>query len=380
MRIAEAISQLKGKLTELTAGLSEAQAPVFMSFIFGLLTNRFHGGISRLSRHPLVDADEDQLNYFLSRGAVSDTRLDGIIRRLIAAIKTNARRKSAYLIIDDTLAEKRGKKIDGVGWYYDHAKKVNVWAQKIVLGILVVGGLRLPVEARLQIKEKEKAPALFKRIFGSVSRHWPGRLTVLADAYYANYELFRLIDAAKRKYIIEIRSNFVFDIDGAKCRVRDYVRGKRPRVKVTIGKRTYRVGDALVLRKGKPYRLVYSLNGRSNWRFFLTNDGRSDTARILLDYSVRWEIETFIKEVKGNLGFAKCHLRKKESIMRYWRMIFLAYLSLTWIKLILRIKLTFGRMHEWFAQSILAILVANHDLKLPMCTKPASENEIIYGI
>ena len=380
MRIAEKISQLKDKLVEFTADLSEAQGPVFMSFIFGLLTNRFHGAVSCLSRHPLVDASEDQLNHFLSRGAVSELRLDGIIRQMIGAIKSKARRKSAFLIIDDTLAEKRGKRIDGVGWRYDHTKKVHVWAQKIVLGILVVGGMRLPVEARLQLKEKDKASTLFRRIFDSVSRHWSGRLTVLADAYYANYELFGRIDAAKRRYIIQIRSNFVFDIDGGKCKVSDYVRGKRPRTKAVIGKKTYRVGDELVFRKGRPYRLVYSRNEGGNWRFYLSNDGVCDVSQILLDYSVRWEIETLIKEVKGNLGFAKCHLRREESILKFWRMIFLAYLSLIWLKMSLRIKLTFGRMHESLAYSILILLATNHLRKLPMYTKPASENDIFYGI
>ena len=379
MRIAEKISRLKDKLNEFSTGLSKAQRPVFMSLILGLLANRFHGSISRLSRHPLVKASEDQLNHFLSRGAVSELRLDDVIRRMIAAIRSKARRKRAFLIIDDTLAEKRGKKIDGVGWYYDHAKKVHVWGQKIVLGILVVGGIRLPIEALLQRKEKEKATTLFKRIFDSVSSYWTGRLTVLADAYYANYELLRHIDAARRKYIVQVRSNFVFEINGKRCKVSDYARGKRPRTKVTIGKKTYRVGEELVFRKGKPYRLVYSRNERGNWRFYLTNDGVCDVAQILLDYSVRWEIETLIKEVKGNLGFAKCHLRKEESILKFWRMIFLAYLSLIWLKLSLRIKLTFGRMHEWLAHTIFILLATNHNLKLPMFTKPASENDFFYG-
>jgi hypothetical protein len=380
MRIAEKISRLKDKLTEFSTGLSEAQKPVFMSFIFGLLANRFHGAVSGLSRHPLVNASEDQLNHFLSRGAVSELRLDEMIRRMIAVIKSKTRRKSAYLIIDDTLAEKRGEKIEGVGWYYDHAKKVYVWGQKAVLGILVVGGIRLPVEARLQLKEKDKVTMLFKRIFDSVSKYWTGRLTVLADAYYANYDLLRRIDAAGAKYIIQIRSNFAFDVDGKHWKVSEFVKGKRPRTKVKIGKNTYRVGDAFVFRKGKPYRLVYSRNKRGNWRFYLTNDGTSDAARVLLDYSVRWEIETFIKDVKGNLGFAKCHLRKEESILKFWRMIFLAYISLIWLKLTLRLNLAFSRLHEYIAHSIFILFATNHSLKLPMYTKPASENDIFYGI
>ena len=379
MRIAETISQLKDKLTEFTINLSKAQEPVFKSLIFGLLVNRFHGSLSCLSRHPLVQASEDQLQHFLGRGAVSELRLDEMIRGMISVVKSKARRKRAFLIIDDTLAEKRGKKIDGVGWYYDHAKKAHVWGQKIVLGILVIGGIRLPAEALLQRKEKEKATTLFKRIFDSVSSYWTGRLTVLADAYYANYQLLGRIDAAGRKYIIQIRSNFAFEIDGRKWKVSDYARGKRPRTRVTIGKNTYRVGDKLVFREGKPYRLVYSRNEKGNWRFYLTNDGVSDLARIILDYSVRWEIETFIREVKGNLGFAKCHLRNEESIMKFWRMIFIAYISLIWMKISLRSHLAFARFHEYIAYSILQILAANHILKLPMFTKPASENEISYG-
>jgi hypothetical protein len=380
MRIAEAISQLKSRLEIFAGGLSKSQERVFKSFVLGLLACRFNGAISALARHPLVEATEDKLNYFLSRGGVGEARLDTIIRRMIDEIRSCVKRQSAYLIIDDTLARKRGRKIDGVGWHYDHAEKVHIWGQKIVLGILVVGGIRLPVKARLQLKEKERVTTLFKGIFDSVSRHWAGKLTVLADAYYANYDLFKRIDAAGRRYIIQVRSNFVFDIDGVKCKVRDYARCQHLRSKVTIGKKTFRVGDALVFRKGKPYRLVYSLNERGNWRFFLTNDGRCDAARVLLDYSVRWQIETFIKDVKGNLGFAHCHLRKEESILRYWRMIFLAYLALIWLKLVLRIKLGFARLCEFLANSILVIFALNHNFKLPMYTKPPSENEVFYGI
>lgn len=379
-RIPETISQLKHQLLEFTGSLSKPQTRVFLGFIIGLLVSHFNGSISRLSRQPFVSLSKHQLNHFLSRGQVSEGRLHEIIGQMIDTIASRIRRKSAFLIIDDTLAKKTGKKIEGVEWYYEHVNNVFQWGHCIVLGILVVGGLRLPVEVELMIKKRDTRYSLFRRIFQCVSMHWQGRLTVLADAFYAGYGLMHRIEAEGRRYVIQIRSQYVFMIDGREWKVRNYVKNRKPREKIEIRGKTYRVGDVTVFREGVMYRLVYSRNKHGNWSYYLTNNFRSTASQILRDYSVRWEIETFIQEVKGNLGFADSHLRTRESIVKYWQIVFLTYLSVVWLRLITGMQKTFGQMMEWFANSFIQWIVLNKNFKLPMCTslKPALENEFFY--
>jgi len=60
-------------------------------------------------------------------------------------------------IIDDSKKEKRGKKMDGVGWTYDPVTRRRIRGHQYVTVILCFRGFRIPFAMSLYVKEEECA-------------------------------------------------------------------------------------------------------------------------------------------------------------------------------------------------------------------------------
>ena len=61
---------------------------------------------------------------------------------------------------------------------------------------------------------------------------------------------------------------------------------------------------------------------------FLSTDTELNNEEILEYYQKRQQIETYFKEIKTNLYFEKCQIRKKTAIERYFALLKLSYLYL----------------------------------------------------
>lgn len=88
------------------------------------------------------------------------------------------------------------------------------------------------------------------------------------------------------------------------------------------------------------------------FNFFFTNLLNASSEEILIHYSVRWEIETFYKEAKQNLGLGKSYLRRQQGALIHWRLVFAAYVLAARLLNILkdgylRGKATIGKVCPW---------------------------------
>ena len=131
-------------------------APAFKHFkryVLGLIVsgNVTVEGINRIfiqAGHP------SSLNRFLTAGIwkqqdVNDTRIDILRTR-------GALRGKGWLAVDDTLTHKTGKKIEGVGIFWDHCEKRYVLAHNIVTAELVnPNGDSHPLDFRLYLKKEQ---------------------------------------------------------------------------------------------------------------------------------------------------------------------------------------------------------------------------------
>jgi hypothetical protein len=125
----------------------------FKSYVLGPIVseNLTMEGMNRIfiqAGHP------SSLNRFLTTGIwkqqeVNDARID--------MLKTQgAIGGKGWLAIDDTLTHKTGKKIEGVGIFWDHSEKRYVLAHNTVTAELVnLKGKSRPLDSRLYLKEEQ---------------------------------------------------------------------------------------------------------------------------------------------------------------------------------------------------------------------------------
>src|SRR5215211_66416 len=113
------------------------------------------------------------------------------------------------LLVDDTLAHKRGKSVWGLGWFRDACASTQkrvatapghnwvVLAVAVCLPLSNTPILALPLVARLHRpgKGQPSCPALAKQMLGEVLEWFPGRRFVLVgDGAYASKELLLGLD------------------------------------------------------------------------------------------------------------------------------------------------------------------------------------------
>ena len=71
------------------------------------------------------------------------------LQRFFRVLRVKAR-SILFLIVDDTINKKTGKKIPGCAWYKDHAQQMaNVFGHQWVLGAVLYKEFLLPLTARL---------------------------------------------------------------------------------------------------------------------------------------------------------------------------------------------------------------------------------------
>lgn len=310
----------------------------FKRYVLGLILseNFTVEGINRIfiqAGHP------SSLNRFLTAGIwkhqdVNDARVDMLKAQGALAGK-------GWLAIDDTLTHKTGKKMEGVGIFWDHSEKRYVLAHNIVTAELVSPkGDSHPIEFRLYLKE---AQALEKRVPFKTKIELAQDLVedalgrgleiqgALFDNWFASKDFIKFLQARKLHWVTRLKSDRNVKIKGRYVAISkfaaDLPRGSFRRV--DIGDRVYQIFSKAVDLKGVgQVRVLISYDNEEfsgSPAYFATDEIRWEGTRILKTYSKRWNIETFFRDSKQNLGLEDYQLRSLWGIKRHWYLIFLAY-------------------------------------------------------
>ena len=249
-------------------------------------------------------------------------------------------------IIDDTDIEKRGRKIEFIGYVWSHVinksilgfKSLNLcyWSNNTLLALdfslhLEMGknkskpqGMKAKhLKERFTKQRTDKCPGLdrvkeltvskidnaikmIKRALknGIVARY------VLMDSWFccekiigfvASIPKMDLICRAKMgnsKYTVNEKEYSAKQLLN-KFKYRRDVRKKSRKLKTNylVIKATY---------KGVPVKLIFLKIGRNKWILFLSTDMRASVLFIIETYQIRWTIEVFYKQTKQQLGLGKC--------------------------------------------------------------------------
>jgi len=103
---------------------------------------------------------------------------------------------------------------------------------------------------------------------------------------------------------------------------------------------------------------MYSKKEKSWNKIHLISTDQKDTPkRIILTYKIRWRIETFHRDIKQNLGFAKAYFRKGTGIVRHSIFVIIAYIVLRLFMFRKGLDMTIGECCEYLQDKNLNCLV-----------------------
>lgn len=310
----------------------------FKRYVLGLMVseNLTVEGINRIfiqAGHP------SSLNRFLTAGIwkqqdVNDARIDMLRTQGDLGGK-------GWLAIDDTLTHKTGKKMEGVGIFWDHGEKKYVLAHNIVTAEFVnPKGDSHPLDFRLYQKEelcrekgipfKTKIELAQELVEDALQRGLEIQ-GALFDNWFASKDFIKFLQGKGLHWVTRLKSDRNIKIKGRYVAISEFA-STLPREsfrKVQIGDRLYQVFSKAVDLKGVGQVRVLISHDNEEFSgspaYFATDQIRWEGTRILKTYSKRWNIETFFRDSKQNLGLEDYQLRDLRGIKRHWYLIFLAY-------------------------------------------------------
>jgi SRSO17 transposase len=327
---------------------------IFSSFIVGFIQLGKEGHTSSMV--------QSLSRSFLSRSLSSFTRFLGknswavdevlatALHKFFHTLKIKAR-SVVFLLLDDTIIQKTGKKIPGCGWYKDHAQNLaNVFGHQWVLAALFYQQSVLPLGARLYHPKGAKGCgrfqtkiALAKKILQGLRLPMACKLYVLADSWYWCKELALLCRSYGYHMISQLKSNSIVWVKGKRTPVAQLASRISAFREVSVflyGKnKTLQIAKFIAVVKGfGPVAVVIVKEKRKKIRYLVSTNFLLPALEVVKFYSHRWKIEQMIKDLKQRLGLGDYQVRNLQAIQRHVTLVFLSYFTLILLKILQWIK------------------------------------------
>ena len=350
MKIQNAKQDIQKLLSCFSEVFSRPSFKIFSSFITGFI---------QLGKEAHTSSMVQSLTYpFLHRSLSSFTRFLGqnvwaleevaeiALEQFFHTLRIKAH-SVLFLIIDDTIAQKSGKKIPGCSWYKDHAQNMaNVFGHQWVLSALLYKDFLLPLWAKLYHPKGTKGSGRFQtkitmaqRIIQGLRLPLPCKLYVLADSWYWAKTLANVCRECGYHMISQLKSNSVLWMNGKKTKVTTLS---------ALGS-AYREVSLFLYGKNKTLkiaRFVGTIQGLGKVAVVVVKEKRKRTSYLVstnlhlsaLDiikyYAKRWKIEQMIKDLKQRLGFGDYQVRNLQAIQRHVALSLLSYTLLILLKIL----------------------------------------------
>ena len=277
---------------------------------------------------------------------VTETALHQFFQRLQITV-----RDVLFLIVDDTLLKKTGKRIPGCGWHKDHAQNMaNVFGHQWVVSALLYKDFLLPLWAKLYHPKGtrgcgpfETKIALAKRIIQGLRLPVPCKLCILADSWYWAKTLVKVCRKCGYHMISQLKSNSVLSMHGKRTKVTSlltltasfrevslFVYGKTKRLEVARF-----IGDIKDLGK---VAVVVVKEKRKKPIYLVCTNLHLPAIVVIQYYAKRWKIEQMIKDLKQRLGLGHYQVRTLQAILRHVALVLLSYFVLILLKILQWLK------------------------------------------
>ena len=193
--------------------------------------------------------------------------------------------KDGYLIIDDCVWHRYGKKLEGVSFVWDSTIGKKVLGTNVVFLIWTDGKRRIPLGLRIWRRGGKSKLELAEEMLWETRRRGITPMYVLFDAWYSGNSLLNLLELFGWQYMTRVKKNRLFNgvpIDKT-------FRHHYGRQTGNLKKINHQV---LIVKDGA--------------RFLLTNNLELTSAQVKRIYPIRQQIEEVFRLLKQEFGWGKC--------------------------------------------------------------------------
>jgi len=291
-----------------------------------------------IAREVLPANGERALNKFLTQYDWDEHQLNH--ERLEELQKHGETRWSqdGHIVIDDSVNQRTGEELPGVGRFYDHSEGETVWGQNLVYAFYTDDKTSYPLtfrqyEKRDDEEEDETKYKLAREIITELEEEVgvPAD-TYLFDAWFAHdSELIKHVESYGKDWVGPLRSNRQVTYGGEEIRV-DALEERIDKVEREIDDETYKIwtqkrpasklGEVRLLIAEK---VTDDEDEANPVKYLATNKIDAPSEHVIRTYSYRWRIETFFEDSKQDLGLGDCEVRDEGGASRHWHLQMLTY-------------------------------------------------------
>jgi len=316
---------------------SKPQWNHFNTYLHGLLLGeRGEKNIQDIADNKLDGCHQSSLNRFLTRHKWDVRRLNALRLQQVLS-----HRDGGVLIVDDTIIEKSGEHMDGVGFLFDHCKGKNVRCHDIVSTYYQHGDQQVPLYFTPYVKEelamqqdiwfKTKIQIALDLFMRSLMQVHPD--VVVFDAWYMSKELVDFLSCRGLVWVSSAKSNRLIQVDDIWISVSKYAKSLSKqafkRINMLVGEQRFKwIYETTVVMKNIGLVKLVILRERRNSKtctFLVSNNTDVDGLKVLEYYKKRWSIEVFHRDCKQHLGMGEYQVRKLDAVVIHLHLVFLAY-------------------------------------------------------
>ena len=222
------------------------------------------------------------------------------------------RRPTVYLILDDTVVAKRGKKLPKLGFHFAPTLDRVVCGWDLVFAAVRVGKVTVPWTWRCYVNERfceaeafQKRTELAVELIGAFAPPLTSRVVVLVDSAYCSTAVIEAVKARGFTMVGWVRKDRLLADERKAWDVDE---------------------ETMAPLRGmtQPVKVVHRGRGHGRRTVICTELGWG-RAMILKHLKSRWDIEVMFRIVKEEFGLGACRCRGTKSLVRWVELVLLAY-------------------------------------------------------
>jgi len=323
------------------------------NYVSGLISSA-KKTVKKIAQECIDEKHQSALNRVLNEAKFEKEELE---KRYLKKIKYMFKNSKVFLIIDDTLVERNGKKVEETQSHYNHNSSDYLMGHQFFTAILYTPFLQLPLFPELYSKNTDSKIEMARSLVEKLNTASIKIDTVLFDSWYSEKELIEECIGIDARVICSIKANRKIRIKGewfwrSLSFVSERVNSQRL-IKLLIGDEEYKIWSSEVKLNHLPFvKLLVSQEYNKkektwNKAHLISTNLNDSLEEVICTYKIRWYIETYHRDIKQNLGFAKVFLRKKEGIVRHAMLVSIAYAVLSLIMFRSGKSMTIGNCCEY---------------------------------
>lgn len=348
------MKQILPKLKELNKHLNFAKKAFTkggfrhaVQYINGLITLN-KKTVKQISRASIEENHHSAISRILTEAKFKQDELE---ERYIKKIKYLTKGQEISLLFDDTLVERNGDKVEETQSHKDHSSNSFITGHEFFTSIIHTPMLQLPLLPKIYSKNTNSKIEMASDLINFVIERMEID-NVIMDSWYSDKKIIKKCITKGIRVVCGIKANRKISLERGEWQKLSAFPKTIPKKKLQyyfIDEIKYKIADHIVKLNGIPnvkmltsYEWNEKNKGYNNVFHLISTNIKDTLVQIIRRYRIRWFIETYHRDIKQNLGFAKVFLRKKEGIVRHAIFASMAYAILKLFMFFRGLSMTIG--------------------------------------